>query len=248
MRKITFALCAALLIALAAMPVEAQEAKGITAYQEIVDLAQDGSALVTTNITLTGWDSDKLELPLNFASAENIVVEGNNFKATATAGKTGDVKVIKLQFDAKPPADTKVKITYTAKGFLDFAKAKTPRGIYNLSYTFTNATSTNIGKYDLKILLPTGYSMNGVGSSTPKATGEEVVPPYDFSNENNRLAANLHSPTVASGKNAAIAFGFQKDSGNPLLVVIVGIIIVAASLYLKRDVLTRPDFVKEVSA
>jgi hypothetical protein len=248
MRKLICALTFALLIALTVFPASAQDAKGITAYKEVIDLANDGSAQVTTSFTLVGWDSDKLDLPLNVASADNLVVEAQGCKAAAASGKTGDVKVIKLQFDGKPPAQSNIMVRYTAKGFLDFAKAVNPRGIVNLSYTFTNATSANIGKYDFKVLLPPGYAMNGVSSSTPRATGEEVEPPYDFANEGGRVAVSLHSPSVGVGKNAAIAFGFQKSDLSALPVIVIGILIIVAALVYKRDVLTRPDFEKPVAS
>ena len=235
----------AIFLSLAAWPAAAQDAKGITAYQELVDLAPDGSAKVTLNVTLSGWDSDKIELPLNFAKAEDFEVAAGGRKVKATAGKTGDVKVIKLQFDGKPAAEEKFAVTFTAREFFDWAKAKTPRGTFRFSYTFTNATANNITGYKLKILLPPGYNIAGITSSTPRATGEEIEAPYDFATENGRVALNLRSKSVASGKFAAIAFGFEKEERHTLPVILIGLLIAALALYLKRDVLTRPDFVRE---
>ncbi len=248
MKRITFVLGIALLFSLLALPASAQGTKGVTAYQEIVDLAPDGSAQVTTNLTLVNWDADKLDLPLNVSKPDAVVAEAKDVKVTAAAGKTGDVNVIKVQFEGKPPAEVKLKLSYRVKEFFNWDKAKTPRGIYNFAYTFTNATATNIGGYALKVLLPPGYTMNGVGSSTPKATGEEVEPPYNFVTEGDRLAVNLRSPSVGAGKNAAIAFGIQQSARNPLPLVALGAVIAALALYMKRDVLTRPDFVKETAA
>lgn len=262
MRKMTFALCAVLLFAWSSVQAATQEAatgraaqaaapeakKGIVACRESVDLSPDGSANVTMGIALAGWDSDKLDLPLNYAKPENLGVEAGDLKVVATAGKTGDASVIKLQFDGKPPADVQIKLTFAVKKFLDLGKAKTPRGIFNLSYTFTNATATTINKYDFTVLLPPGYVMNGVSSSTPKATGEEVVPPYDFLAQGNRVVVNLHAPTVGPGKNAAIAFGFAKDDRNPWPLVGIGILISLAALYLKRDVLTSANYAAKTAA
>jgi hypothetical protein len=248
MKIVMFARCLALLLSLMALPTWAQDARGITAYQEIIDVAPGGSATVTLNVTLADSGLDRIDLPLNFAKPENFAVDAKDLKATAAAGKTGDVKVIKLQFDRKPAGEVKVQITFTAKEFFNWEKAKGAHGVYNLSYTFANATATDINGYALKVLLPTGYDIAGITSSTPKATGEEAEPPYDFRTESGRTALNLRSKSVAPGKGAAIAFGFEKDERNPLLVIALGIIIAALALYLKRDVLTDPDFVKETVA
>ena len=238
----------AIFLALIAWPAAAQDAKGITAYQELIDLAPDGSAKIRLDVTLSGWDSDKIELPLNFAKPEDFEVTADGRKAKAVAGKTGDVKVIKLQFDGKPAAQEKLSVTFTAKEFFDWAKAKTPRGVFRFSYTFTNATANNIAGYKVKILLPPGYNIAGITSSTPRATGEEVEAPYDFATENGRVALNLRSKSVASAKNAAIAFGFEKEERHTAPVILIGLLIAALALYLKRDVLTRPDFGRESAA
>lgn len=245
MKRIGFALCLIASLALDALPAWCQEAKGITSYQEVVELLADGTAKVAVNVALAGWEADKIELPLNFAKAEKLAATAKTRKVTAAAGKTGDVRVIKLQFDGKPAPDETVQIAFTAKDFFDWAKAGTPRGIYGFAYTFTNATATNIGGYKLKVLLPTGYAMSGVTSSTPRATGEEVEPPYDFATEGQRLVVNLRSKSVASGRTAAIAFGFANDDRKALAVILLGIVIAGLALYLKRNVLTDPNFVKE---
>ncbi len=247
MKDIAFVLSAACLLAWAAPAAPAQEAKGIAAYQEIVDLATDGSAKVTTNLTVANWDADGMDLPLNFSKPEGLAVEAKDIQVTAMTGKTGDVRVIKLQFNGKPPAEAKFRITFTARDFFNWKKAQSPRGICSFSYTFINATSTNIGRYAFQVSLPPAYNMNGVTSSTPRATGEEIEPPYDFATENHRLAVNLRSKLVAPGKNAAIAFLFQKDDRKPLPVIVIGIAIAAVALYLKRDVLSKTDFVREVT-
>jgi hypothetical protein len=257
MNPFALVLCFTLVFTGMAVPVAGQEGKGavagrevkgITAYQEIIDLTTDDSVAVKTRITLTGWGEETVDLPLNFANAENIGVDAGDLKVTATAAKTGDVRVIKLQFGSKPPAEAKIGISYSTKKFFDWEKSKTPRGIYNLSYTFTNATSTNIGKYALQIFLPPGYAMNGVTSSTPRATGEEVESPYSFMTRDGRVEVSLRSPSVGSGKNAAIAFGFKKDEQNPWPLIGLGILISLVALYLKRDVLTRADYAQKVAA
>ncbi len=112
---------------------------------------------------------------------------------------------------------------------------------------FTNTTSATINNYALKVLVPSGFDMRGVTSSTPRATGEEVVPPYDFATEDGRLVVNLRSRTVPPGRTAGIAFGFEPRERNPWPAVAIGLAIVLLGLYLKRDVLTRADYVREVS-
>jgi hypothetical protein len=248
MKTVMFARCLGLLLSLIAVPIWAQEAKGITTYQEVIDLMPDGSANVTLNVTLADSGLDRIDLPLNYSKPEHFAVDAKELKATAAAGKTGDVKVIKLQFDRKTASAIKVQITFTAREFFDWKKARGTHGVYKLSYTFTNATSTDINRYALQVLLPAGYQLAGITSSTPRATGEDIEPPYDFRSESGRTALNLRSKSIAPGKSAAIAFGFEKDDRNPPLVIALGIIIAVIALYLKRDVLTNPNFVKETVA
>ena len=63
--------------------------------------------------------------------------------------------------------------------------------------------------------------------------------------EENHTAVILHSKSVAAGKNAAIAFGFEAYTRNPAPALGTGAIITALSLYLKRDVLTDTNYIKE---
>ncbi len=226
-------------------PAWPQETKGITAYEETFQVLPDGSARVTTRLRVSGLDAEEAELPLNVAKPENFAATADDTKVAASAGKTGDVKVVKLIFASKPIKETAITVTYDAKDFFDWKKAGSARGVYNLSYNFTNATSRNIGKYTLKILLPPEYVMNGVSSSTPRMTGEEVEPPYDFFTDGDHVVLTLRSKAVQPGRNAAIAFGFQKRRQNAKPAIAVGFLIAALALYLKRDSLTRADFKRE---
>lgn len=151
----------------------------------------------------------------------------------------GDARIVRVSFDGKPPAQVKLKLTFDAKEFLDWAKARKDRGVYNLSYTFTNTLVTTINNYTLKVLLPPGYVMNQVASSTPKATGEEVEPPYDFASTTGSTVVTLRSKTVGPGKTAAIAFGFKGVDGNPAPILLLGLVIAAAGVYIKRDLILR---------
>jgi len=246
------------LVALAAAPAFAQEAakdaakteakappKGVTSWKETLELAEDGSAKVALDLVLSNWESDSIDLPLSYAKAEGVEVVSTDVAATAQAGKAGDMRVLKLKFDKKPPAQAKLGVTFAAKGFLDMKKARSPRGFYALNYTFANLSTANVGTYSLKVVLPAGYKMTQVLSSTPKATGNEVTPPFDFGDEGGRTVVNLRSPSVAVGKNAAISFNFQPAGKQALALVAAAIVIAAVAMYAKRDVLTREDYVPE---
>ncbi len=221
--------------------------KGVKSWKEILSLAADGSATVTSDITLVNWDSDTMDLPLAYGKPEGITVSCPDLIVTAQAGKTGDAKVLKLKFDKKPAAEEKLTLTFTVKGFLDWDKAKSPQGFYTFSYTTTNLSQTSIGAFSLKILLPPNYKMTQVLSSTPKAKNDDVEPPYDFSKEGDRLVVNLRAPSLAMGKTAAISFNFQ-PSNSAIAYIIVSIIIAAIALYVKRDVLTKTDYKREVGS
>jgi hypothetical protein len=246
--KTTIAMTVAALVLLAGTPLAAaQGAKGITTYKELVDVAGDGSAKVTLTVTAAEWP-DTIELPLDVPGAKNVSAEAVGAGVAAEPVKVGDVNRIKVHFDRPPTADTPLTITYAADKFIDWAKAKPKRGIYTLSRTFTNATTADIKNYEMHILLPPGFTMNGVTSSTPRAKGSDVVPPYDFGTEDGRLAVTLRSKSVPAGGTAAIAFGFAHNGRNPWPIILVGLAIALLGLYVKRDVLTRPDYVREVAA
>lgn len=226
---------------------KAQEKKGITSYRETIDLQADGSASVTIDLSLAGWAANSLDLPLSFAKPDNISASGDGVRAAALA-RNGDVRVIRVQFENQPPSAANVKIRFAARDFLDWKKARSARGTYALAYTFTNTATAQIGDYRLKLLLPEGYEMNGITSSTPRMTGEEVTPPYDFSFEGKRTVVNLRGKAVAPGRNAAIAFGFVPAERDPLPFILAGLLIAGVALWIKRDVLTREDYVREAAA
>jgi hypothetical protein len=229
------------------VPSSAQIAKGITAYRESVDVGSDGSAKVTVEATVAAGSPASVDLPQSFANAKDLSISASSIGATVSGVSVGDAKMLEVQFEHAPAADVPVKISFTADKFLDWSK-KPASGIYSVSYTFTNTTETNIKNYTLMMTFPAGYRMNGVTSTTPRTTGEEVVPPYDFATQDGRLVVNLRSPSVAAGRTAAIAFGFRENAGSPWMAILIGLVIAAFGIYLKRDVLTREDFQKDAVA
>lgn len=258
MRRTAFVTCLLVAAAIAAAPVFAQEApkdsakkadpKGVTSWKETLELAADGSAKVVLDLSLSNWDGDAIDLPLSYAKPEGIAVASPDVQATAQAGKSGDMRVLKLKFDKKPPATAKLSVSFAMKDFLDMKKALSPRGFYAFNYTFTNLSQANVGAYSLKVLLPEGFKMTQVLSSTPKATGNEVTPPYDFSADDGRTMVNLRAPSVAVGKNAAISFNFQPVRKGGFVMIAVCIVLAAIAMYAKRDVLTREDYEPQTGA
>jgi len=234
----------AALLGCMAIPCAAQTPKGISSYGESVDMALGGSAKIVVTLSLAGLTSDMLELPLNFANVKDVALEPAAI-GSARAIRTGDVNVLQVKFGQPLAAPTTFKLAFTADHFFDWTKAKSARGIYSLSYTFSNTSNLNIANYQLRVALPVGFSMWGVTSSTPPATGEEIEPPYDFAAPDGRLIVNLRAKSVPPGRTAAIAFGFVPSGDNPLPAIAIGAIIIALALYLKRGVLTRADYVRQ---
>jgi hypothetical protein len=234
----------ATLLGCMAFPCAAQTPKGITSYGESVDMAVDGSAKVAVTLSVAGLSSDTLELPLNFANVKDVALDPAAIGSARTV-RTGDVDVLQVKFGQPLAAPTTFKLSFTADKFFDWTKAKSARGIYLLSYTFSNTSNVNIANYQLRVALPAGFSMRGVTSSTPRATGEEMEPPYDFAAPDGRLIVNLRAKSVPPGRTAAIAFGFVPSGHNPLPAIAIGAIIIALALYLKRGVLTRADYVEQ---
>ncbi len=235
---------AAALLGCTAIPCAAQTAKGISSYRESVDLALDGSAKVAVTLSAAGLTSDTLNLPLNFPNVKDVALEPTAI-GSARASRSGDVNVLQVKFGQPLAAPTTFKLVFTAEKFFDWTKAKSGRGTYSLSYTFSNTSNVNIADYQLRVALPAGFSMWDVTSSTPRATGEEIEPPYDFAAPDGRLIVNLRAQSVPPGRTAAIAFAFVPSGHNPLPAIAIGGIIIGLALYLKRDVLTRADYVRQ---
>jgi hypothetical protein len=236
-----------LVLALAASPGAAQESRGIARYRETIDLAGDGSAAVAIDVTLAGWLQDYVDLPLNVAKPDALAVEAAERSPTATVVRNGDVRLIRVGFDRRPAPMQALRVTFTAAGFLDWDRARSPRGVYALAYTFANTTPTTVGDYALRVLLPAGYVVAGVTGSTPRATGEEIDPPYGFATRDGRTALDLRAKSVAPGRFAAISFGFEPEQRSPLAVVAICLLVGLVGLYLKRDALTRASFERKTA-
>lgn len=242
--------CALAAIALAT-PAAAQPAqpapKGITTYRETIDLAAGGSALVTVDVTLAGWQDGVLDLPLNVANPEELKVVATGMAATIAAVRVGDVRMLRVTFGQLPAATQTLTLTYATKTFLNWERSRSPRGFHALSYTFANVTTATVADYGLTVVLPTGYLVRGITSSTPRATGEEIEPPYGFATRNGRVQLSLRAKPVTPGRFAAIAFGFEPAGHSPLPVLVIAGLIALAGLYLKRDVLTRATFEAKIA-
>lgn len=65
--------------------------------------------------------------------------------------------------------------------------------------------------------------------------------------ENNTTAVSC-SESVAAGKNAAIAFGFEVDALNPAPQLAIGAFSAVLSLGLERGVPTDPNCIKEFAS
>jgi hypothetical protein len=230
----------------AAMAGEAKsEPTGITALQESIEMGADGSAKVAVRLTLANWEANQIDLPVNVAKPEAPTAEATDVKVAAQLVKNGDIRLLRLLFDGRPPARTQLLVRFTTKEFLVWDKARRPRGEYAAAYTFTNTVPTTIGRYMLKLLLPEGYGISQVTSSTPRMTGEELEPPYDYPTEGGRVVVNLRSKLVAPGRTAAIAFTLHREGGSPLPVILAGLVVAGLALWFKRDVLTRADYARE---
>lgn len=241
-------LVAAQLLAAMAVTAAAQTVPGFATYRETVDLATDGSAAVTIEVTLVAWPRQEIDLPLGAAAAEGFTAQAGAAPAHAAAVRVGDVRFVRVILDEPPAASQALRVTYAVKRFLDWEKSRSPRGIHALSYTFTNLTTTTIADYGLRIVLPAGYAVNGITSSTPRATGEEVEPPYGFATRDGRVVLSLRAKPVAPGRVAAVAFGFVAARRDPVPVLVIAVLVALAGLYLKRDVLTRATFEPKTAA
>jgi hypothetical protein len=196
--------------------------KGVKSWKEILSLAADGSATVTSDITLVNWDSDTMDLPLAYGKPEGITVSCPDLIVTAQAGKTGDAKVLKLKFDKKPAAEEKLTLTSRSRDF--WIGTRPSRRKASIPFPIQRRISHRLDRRLLAQDSPSPQLQDDSGSLVySQAKNDDVEPPYDFSKEGDRLVVNLRAPSLAMGKTRAISFNFQ-PSNSAIAYIIVSII------------------------
>jgi hypothetical protein len=238
-----------ILAALVWQPAAAQQAAaakktGLTQYAETVTLGEDGKADVSVQAKLANWTEKYLDLPAGYAGMEGLKAEVNGAEVNAETVKDGSVSLLRLTLPDALPEESTVGLTFTAPKYYNWSDKKVlkPYHVNQLGHTFSNTTRYAVGNYSATIVLPPHWVVNSVASSVPASKADDIVSPYDFTTGGDVTRVLLRSKSVAPGKTAEIVFGMAKDGRNTTLALLVGLLVIAGALWLKRDVLTREDF------
>ena len=225
------ALLASLLALLLIPP--AAGAAGLADYRETLTLAPDGSAAVHLSATLSDATGADVALPFGHASARALAATANGVAVPAELVHQGALTRLVLHLPQPPAGSVALAASFTAEKFLDWQKARSPRGGIAIGYAFLDTSPLRIADFQARLVLPEGYIMNGITRSLPAATGEEVVPPYTFATEAGRLTVDLRAPSLAPGQGASIAFGVR-PAGRAAWPAVAGALAVAlAGLWVK---------------
>jgi hypothetical protein len=170
----------------------------IQQYATRVDLAADGSAKATAQVTLSGAASETVEIPVGF-------------KASGFSLRSGPPG-LRLE-----PASGGVRVTLPAAGVASFSfsfnaagvlvpekvaegrKPSMPASSRVLRHLFVNTKETPIRDYSLVAALPAGFRFQSVKEKLPRMGETEVEPRVLLGKAEGRQNVRLHKADLKQG-------------------------------------------------
>ena len=176
----------------------------IQQYGTKVDLAADGTAKATADVTLSGAAGETVEIPVGFKASGYLLAKGpQGLKLEPSAG---GVKV------TLPPAvgAWTFSFTFDAAGVLmpevvrEGRKPAYPGTSRLLRHAFVNTKDAPILDYSMEASLPAGYRFMAIKEKLPRMGEAEVEPRVRLGKTDGRQTARLPASGLKQGGSASM--------------------------------------------
>jgi len=199
-------------------------------YTETVVLERDGTAGVTVRCTLdTGGAGDTLAMPYAYAVWPDSFQHSQNVSVILRSGNPPAARALVVLARSVAAPET-VEYRFRIPGAAPFAtSAPGDFGNYTVGYRAVNSAPSPIDRFTVTMVLPEGFIVADVVSTTPARPANGAGSPYNLGMLHGRHCITLKDTSVAQGDAVALQVQTRSGEKSPWLIVAL---VLAGGVYL----------------
>ena len=159
------------------------QAVEIKLYTSRFEVAQDGSAIVTVNVNLTGVQGPgRLLLPVGSPGLDDFKIIESPTDIQLTPLPKKSQSLVEVNFGEKASGNQAIKFSYKAVGFMEKAKAAEgkkidiPTNNSLVKHSLINTQENTIESYQAEVILPDHVRVQLIREQLPKPKKTDVLP------------------------------------------------------------------------
>lgn len=230
---ISIALFAGLVMGVTAQPIQS--------LHQTVDIADNGSAVITFQISFVSEDSTtNLKIPMEYEDVEILSIKLDDNDVTSLGRITLDrtSPVLEMNLRSAMVGVHELSVEAELPQLLDWDQAGPEEfKTYNWEVFYTNTVPSTITDCSMTVILPEGWNYHRITGSEPKFKKKEPKPPYMFAQKGDRASVTIRRSPTEYMDSIGIEFAFKKEQ-KPKLLIWIGLLLSAAYLYYFRHLIT----------
>jgi hypothetical protein len=218
-------------------------ATAIKTYEARLEVAADGSALVTVNLKLTGSQPGMVPLPVGFGTLDDFQLQDAPRGVQLNPVPSKDQSIVEIDLPQAVAADVKLSFTFRAPDVLAQPKntagekSGLPAGSRLLRHGFVNTQAATIAAYRVEVRLPEEVRVQMIREQLPKPKRTEVLPRVRLDRIDGNQGALLQVANLKQGDKTSMVLEVVED-GRSYVWLLVGLLLSAAYLVGFRDLVT----------
>jgi hypothetical protein len=213
-------------------------------YAETVRLGEDGSAGIGIRFVLSGGTTgDTLLLPYAASAWPESLRCSAPVDTLLPRKRNGHFQGLLVLKGTVAPGDT-LAIDFTLRSYAPFGiPSEADFGNYVIEYRVVHALADPIDRFVLTMILPPGFVVNNVRSTSPAQKANSPNSPYLLTMEEGRHSVVLTAAPVEQGD--AVALGLEVKRRNNSPIFIGGLVVLAVAYLIGFRDLLIPSRAKE---
>lgn len=214
-------------------------------FQESIAIHQNGSLDIT--ITCSPLNGKTMDLPLEYASIENPVIESRGYQFEMDkAGvpqpvieKRGCTFIRLIPDGNGTGVDSLVVVRFHVLDYFDWNKSKKAHDVVRFSKTFFNTSDFFIRNYQLEYRLPEGYLLHDILKTEPGFDPQkQPSPPFEVVKLDGHYMAVLTVQDLEAAARAMMNIEMLRAKRS-MIPMMIGIVLSLLYLIFYRDVLVK---------
>ncbi len=234
------------LLALLLMSTGLALAADLQNYTIRLQAQRDGSGQGLATLQVKDLAAGTLSLPLGFAAAEELHLEGAPAGVRLEASPHNGMTALKLQIPQELPGRTTLRWSFRLKQVFQNTQPKPgekstlPAGSRLFRHAFVNTQEDVLGAYRLEFLLPEGFMFQTIREQLPKLAKSEVEPRVRLDKLDGCQSATLQCSKLMQGDGLSMVLEVVPVRKSWAWLV-AGLTLAGLYLYYFRDLVAAPE-------
>jgi hypothetical protein len=216
----------------------------IRRYDTAVEIAQDGTARATANLTISGATAGRLRVPVGFPTLDDFQPRDGPPGVVMTPRQSPNGSSVDLVLPEGAPSELNIGFSFQVGGALfvpkpeEGQKSAFPIGSRLVRHGFVNTQEAVIGRYAVKVLLPEDSVVHRVREELPKPKRKEFLPRVELDRFEGRQGAILQLAGLRQGDRTSMELEVV-ESRRSFGWLFILLPVAVAYLYAFRDLVKR---------